>query len=212
MVALLALIKEILELQVTMDNAVAMDVVQRQQHLPDGVGGVALGEPLLLHDAVKELAALHTLHDKVEVLLTFIHVVKPSDMRVVHAEEDLHLGLQLGPLVVGHHGELELLDGELLRAAGGAAPARRHAHHAVVAGAEDLVHDLVVVLDSLRRLVVAPRDGHPADAGLQPVRDVLEVAALVAHRGGGTGLCPKGTARNPCALCHVAAHPHPEEA
>mmetsp|Transcript_46861 Transcript_46861/g.135040 ORF Transcript_46861/g.135040 Transcript_46861/m.135040 type:complete len:296 (+) Transcript_46861:558-1445(+) len=63
MVACWRLEQEVFQLDVPMYDAVRVNVVQREQHLPGHIRGILLGKALLLDDALEKLAAGHALHD-----------------------------------------------------------------------------------------------------------------------------------------------------
>mmetsp|Transcript_138926 Transcript_138926/g.245507 ORF Transcript_138926/g.245507 Transcript_138926/m.245507 type:complete len:210 (+) Transcript_138926:65-694(+) len=63
--ALLRVIHEVLKLQIAMDHVMAMDVVQGQEHLPNGVGSLGLREALSLTHALQQLTPIHAFHHQV---------------------------------------------------------------------------------------------------------------------------------------------------
>mmetsp|Transcript_115168 Transcript_115168/g.321930 ORF Transcript_115168/g.321930 Transcript_115168/m.321930 type:complete len:349 (+) Transcript_115168:1150-2196(+) len=202
--AALVVVEEVLQLEVPVHDAVGVDVVDREEHLPHRVRGVALGKPLHLRDAVEELAALTTLHDEVEDIVALVDVVEARDVRVVHAKEDLNLGLQLRLLLLRNGRELERLYGILQSAL--RMLAHGHPDNAVVAGAKDLVADIVVVVDLLRGLVIPARERDLPASGLEPLGDVREVRSggLAAHGSRRARAVERGPRRGSSA--HRRAH------
>mmetsp|Transcript_88532 Transcript_88532/g.275055 ORF Transcript_88532/g.275055 Transcript_88532/m.275055 type:complete len:319 (-) Transcript_88532:3-959(-) len=105
-VGVLPLVEEVLQFQVPVHDPAAVDVVHGQQHLPGGVGRVPLLEPLLLLNAVKELAARHALHDECQFGVALVDGEQPADVRVVQLLYELDLGLPLLGTRLGPAGEL----------------------------------------------------------------------------------------------------------
>mmetsp|Transcript_87656 Transcript_87656/g.151867 ORF Transcript_87656/g.151867 Transcript_87656/m.151867 type:complete len:204 (+) Transcript_87656:835-1446(+) len=62
MTAALLVQHEVFELQITVNYAVAVNVVQSQEHLPNCVCSILFREAFALGHAVKELTSLHALH------------------------------------------------------------------------------------------------------------------------------------------------------
>mmetsp|Transcript_32777 Transcript_32777/g.87991 ORF Transcript_32777/g.87991 Transcript_32777/m.87991 type:complete len:264 (+) Transcript_32777:827-1618(+) len=127
MIAALLVVQKVFQLEIPVHNVTAVDVVQRQEHLPGGVGRIALGEPLQLCDTIKQLTTFHTLHDQVDVLLGLVDVHEARNMRVIHGQVDLHLRGELLPLFPGHVPYFEQLHGEEFVAC----PTRGKLHDAV---------------------------------------------------------------------------------
>mmetsp|Transcript_53081 Transcript_53081/g.104761 ORF Transcript_53081/g.104761 Transcript_53081/m.104761 type:complete len:311 (+) Transcript_53081:617-1549(+) len=92
-IAVLAVVQEVLHLEVPMDDTVAVEVVQGDQHLLGRVRRMRLRETLALDHAVEELPALQAFHDQVQELVGLIHVVEPRNVRVIHPHEHGHFGL-----------------------------------------------------------------------------------------------------------------------
>mmetsp|Transcript_84198 Transcript_84198/g.234836 ORF Transcript_84198/g.234836 Transcript_84198/m.234836 type:complete len:207 (+) Transcript_84198:1018-1638(+) len=94
-VAVFAVVKEILKFDVAVHHVVVVDVAHGQEHLPCGHRGVALRESTLLTHAFEEFPSGRALHDKVEVFLGLVHVDEAYDVRMVQGQEDLCLVFQL---------------------------------------------------------------------------------------------------------------------
>mmetsp|Transcript_32569 Transcript_32569/g.87160 ORF Transcript_32569/g.87160 Transcript_32569/m.87160 type:complete len:361 (-) Transcript_32569:436-1518(-) len=58
----LALVQEVLQLDVSMHHSLGVDVIQREEHLPSRVDGVLLREALFFEHSLEDLAATHALH------------------------------------------------------------------------------------------------------------------------------------------------------
>mmetsp|Transcript_117742 Transcript_117742/g.379969 ORF Transcript_117742/g.379969 Transcript_117742/m.379969 type:complete len:299 (+) Transcript_117742:555-1451(+) len=122
--------EKVFQLQVSVHDAVAVEVVQREQDLPDHVRRVLLGQVAALRDAVEELAAIQALHDEVQLPPGFVYVVQPHYVWVVHGEEILYLGPQLLQPVPRYCTQAQRLHGIPLL---GVAPARGQTHCSSVA-------------------------------------------------------------------------------
>mmetsp|Transcript_4484 Transcript_4484/g.10551 ORF Transcript_4484/g.10551 Transcript_4484/m.10551 type:complete len:244 (-) Transcript_4484:265-996(-) len=109
MVAVRVVIEEVLQLDVTVNDAEAVDVVDCQQHLPGCVSTVLLRKALPLGHSFEELSTCHAFHNEAELILGLIDIHKAGDVRVVHAQEDLSFGLQLLPLFPWNAVQLEPL-------------------------------------------------------------------------------------------------------
>mmetsp|Transcript_114571 Transcript_114571/g.319047 ORF Transcript_114571/g.319047 Transcript_114571/m.319047 type:complete len:341 (+) Transcript_114571:452-1474(+) len=113
-VGIRSVVEEILELQIPVNHAVAVHVVDRQEHLPRRLRGVALREALPHLHPPEQLTARQALHNKVKLFLGLIRVNQPRYMRVVHGQEDLNLGHQVLHNVCSHAQQLEGLHRHLL--------------------------------------------------------------------------------------------------
>mmetsp|Transcript_34596 Transcript_34596/g.103387 ORF Transcript_34596/g.103387 Transcript_34596/m.103387 type:complete len:316 (-) Transcript_34596:17-964(-) len=180
LVVVLLLVHKILELHVAVHDAVAVDVVQGQEDLPDSVGSVLLRKVTQVHHPVEKLPPLHALHDQAELVLALVNVHEPRDPGVVHAQEHLSFALHVLPHGLRNVLELETLDRAPL--ARGALPGK--VDLATGAPAEHVWLQVVVVLQHLGRQVVPPRVDKPGAvmagrvAGLR-IRSSLE--GLVPH-------------------------------
>mmetsp|Transcript_12301 Transcript_12301/g.29450 ORF Transcript_12301/g.29450 Transcript_12301/m.29450 type:complete len:352 (-) Transcript_12301:464-1519(-) len=75
--------EEVLCLDVAVDDAQAVDVVQGAQHLPAQDAGVPLRELLALDDLLEQLAAVTLLHHGIQKHLIFVEVEELDDVLVV---------------------------------------------------------------------------------------------------------------------------------
>mmetsp|Transcript_29517 Transcript_29517/g.87593 ORF Transcript_29517/g.87593 Transcript_29517/m.87593 type:complete len:334 (+) Transcript_29517:500-1501(+) len=109
-----ALVHDVLRLDVAVHVAPVVHVLQSLQHLLDHEPRLLIAEPRLLHDVLHHVAALEVLHDQVAVVLAEEDVQHLPDVRVVEGGLDLHLPAHVHlPL----HGELppdEGLEGDPL--------------------------------------------------------------------------------------------------
>ena len=90
-----------------MHDAQIMQVLQRLQTLPDEIARLVLREHT---DSLKlrvKLATLAVLHDKVHVLVVEIRLVERANVRMVHGQQDIQLGLQRRQILL----DLDPLDG-----------------------------------------------------------------------------------------------------
>mmetsp|Transcript_94064 Transcript_94064/g.303887 ORF Transcript_94064/g.303887 Transcript_94064/m.303887 type:complete len:230 (-) Transcript_94064:204-893(-) len=160
-VEFLGIIQKVLQLDVSVDDALGVQVVGRQQDLVHGVRGVPLAEPVQLLDPLEELPAHEALHDQPELALVLVDVCEPGHVRVVHGQEDLQFVPQLALLPLRESVQLEGLHGVLeLVGLGG-----RQVHSAVVARAEALGLHHIVVFEPLWQPVVTPSDLHEVQRG-----------------------------------------------
>ena len=86
--------KEVLRLQVSMDNAVSMQMLDSTDHLAHDIGGVALGEPLSSDDTVKKLSALAVLHNDVDITVIDVALIELDNVGVVNLLENGELFLE----------------------------------------------------------------------------------------------------------------------
>ena len=86
--------EEVLWLQVSMDNAVSVQVLDGTDHLTHDIGGVTLSEPLSGDDAVKELSALAVLHNNMDVTVIDVALIELDDVGVVNLLENGELFLK----------------------------------------------------------------------------------------------------------------------
>mmetsp|Transcript_82514 Transcript_82514/g.267292 ORF Transcript_82514/g.267292 Transcript_82514/m.267292 type:complete len:252 (+) Transcript_82514:1149-1904(+) len=95
---ILALVQEILKLQIPVHDAVRVQVAHRSQHLPRHLRGVGVGVDSFLLQAVVELTALTALRRQTDIGIRLIHIVKPSDVRVIQGEVNFNLCAELRQL------------------------------------------------------------------------------------------------------------------
>mmetsp|Transcript_10216 Transcript_10216/g.30331 ORF Transcript_10216/g.30331 Transcript_10216/m.30331 type:complete len:377 (-) Transcript_10216:102-1232(-) len=171
-VAVLLLVEEVLQLEVPVDDALGVKVVHSEEHLSQRDDRIGLGEALPCPHALEKLAALHALHDEVEPGGALVDIDEASHVRVIHAQEDLALALELAHLLLADAGEVETLH----RVHSAGVFVGRPEHGAVVPGAQDLGLDGVVILELHREAPVATRDRVLAHArfrtgerGVQPL-------------------------------------------
>ena len=86
--------EEVLWLQVSMDNAVSVQVLDCTDHLAHDIGGVTLGEPLSGDDAVKKLSALAVLHNNMDITVIDVALIELDDVGVVNLLENGELFLK----------------------------------------------------------------------------------------------------------------------
>mmetsp|Transcript_99096 Transcript_99096/g.258349 ORF Transcript_99096/g.258349 Transcript_99096/m.258349 type:complete len:340 (-) Transcript_99096:486-1505(-) len=72
---LLGIVEDVLKLDVSMDDAVAVDVVQCQEDLPGNLRGLALRDSLLRLDAVEQLPPIQLLHHQVQGVVGLVDIV-----------------------------------------------------------------------------------------------------------------------------------------
>mmetsp|Transcript_35935 Transcript_35935/g.100950 ORF Transcript_35935/g.100950 Transcript_35935/m.100950 type:complete len:373 (-) Transcript_35935:476-1594(-) len=72
---LLGIVEDVLKLDVSMDDAVAVDVVQGQKDLPGNLRGLALRDSLLRLDAVEQLPPIQLLHHQVQGVVGLVDIV-----------------------------------------------------------------------------------------------------------------------------------------
>jgi len=97
--------QQVLRLEVSMGDALLMQILHRAQELGGGVDSVLLREVALVDDAVEQLAPLHDLHHQVHLVGRVDGVKAFHDVGVFDRLEDVHLRLDDGQL-----GSFGLLD------------------------------------------------------------------------------------------------------
>mmetsp|Transcript_60715 Transcript_60715/g.123904 ORF Transcript_60715/g.123904 Transcript_60715/m.123904 type:complete len:212 (-) Transcript_60715:367-1002(-) len=80
---ILAFVKEILELQVTMHHMGGMKIAHRTEHLPSGFGRICIGINTSLLEAVVEFTTLAAFSEEANFCLRLEDVVEPGDVGVV---------------------------------------------------------------------------------------------------------------------------------
>ena len=86
--------EEVLRLQVSMDNAVSVQVLDSADHLAHDIGGVALSEPLRGNDAVKEFSTLAVLHNNVDITVIDVALIELDNVGVVDLLQNGELFLE----------------------------------------------------------------------------------------------------------------------
>mmetsp|Transcript_3384 Transcript_3384/g.8423 ORF Transcript_3384/g.8423 Transcript_3384/m.8423 type:complete len:228 (-) Transcript_3384:14-697(-) len=83
LVAVLLLIQEVLQLQVSMHNMMSVNIVYCQQHLPHCICSILFIELSPLGDSIEELSTLHALHNQVQSIIRLIDIHKPCYVGMV---------------------------------------------------------------------------------------------------------------------------------
>mmetsp|Transcript_34865 Transcript_34865/g.96401 ORF Transcript_34865/g.96401 Transcript_34865/m.96401 type:complete len:351 (-) Transcript_34865:272-1324(-) len=92
---LLALVEEVLELQIPMHHAMRMKVADRPQHLSCSFSCICIGVNASSLESKVEFSTFATFRQEADVGLRLIDVVQPADIRVVEAQVYFHLGCEL---------------------------------------------------------------------------------------------------------------------
>ena len=89
---------QVVRLDVSVDEAVFVGVVQPDRRLPDHLARVRYGQLTLIADELRKVETVDQLHREVVVAARVPGVRRPHDVRVIEAADDFHL-----PLEPGHH-------------------------------------------------------------------------------------------------------------
>lgn len=159
--------KEILRLQITMDNLILMAVEDGGDHLTHEMLGLHLREGLVLDDGIEQLATRAQLHNELEGLGILEDLVQMDHVGVIH----LAHGVKLGTEFVGI-AHLLALDG-------------LHGNETAVGTLADVsVHGTVCALAQTglvgRDLGVALREGRAAGSLIEQIGEVLLHSACVS--------------------------------
>lgn len=92
---ILALVEEILELQIAVNDIVGVEVSNCKQHLSASLRCIALAVVPALGEAGVELATGHELHDDMELTVRLVDILQPRDMRMIQLEVDFNLAPEL---------------------------------------------------------------------------------------------------------------------
>jgi hypothetical protein len=143
-------------LEVAMGDATLVEVFDGTDDLAHNVGRVLLRILAPLDNLVKQLLAVHQLHDEKKLLLALKHVKELQNVGMVHLLHNLNLPAQQLNVVPLHVGLFDALDCVTLRGTLFGA-----LHHDTKASAANLPAKLIVVLDILvaSRLLVDCDDG-----------------------------------------------------
>jgi len=125
-----------------MDDAELVTVDQRVKYGGDNVTGLCLRESFLLQDLIKQLSALHELHDEEEVLVVFVDVKELDDVGVIDLLQDVDFVLKTNFVFLGKFALCDDFDSDLISCSPRATLA-----YACEAPLSDDLLDLVVSLD-----------------------------------------------------------------
>mmetsp|Transcript_48920 Transcript_48920/g.153733 ORF Transcript_48920/g.153733 Transcript_48920/m.153733 type:complete len:347 (+) Transcript_48920:138-1178(+) len=94
-VLILALVQEILELEIAMDHVARVEVAHSLEHLPHGLGRVGRRVDDSCLQPRVQLTARAALHEEADSAAALIDTVQLGDVRVAQGDVDLHLSCQL---------------------------------------------------------------------------------------------------------------------
>mmetsp|Transcript_114737 Transcript_114737/g.244821 ORF Transcript_114737/g.244821 Transcript_114737/m.244821 type:complete len:217 (+) Transcript_114737:1010-1660(+) len=90
-----ALVKEILELQVPVNDFVTVKEADRMEHLPRCICCVGITVDALFLETVIEFPSVAALREQADIRLRLIDIMETGDVGMVQREVDLNLGRQL---------------------------------------------------------------------------------------------------------------------
>ena len=88
---LLVVRKEIFWLEVAMDDAEFVELLDARDDLVQELGGLHLPEALAVHNVLKQLASAQILHHQAELALHVNYLIQLHDVRVLDYLEDVDL-------------------------------------------------------------------------------------------------------------------------
>mmetsp|Transcript_38727 Transcript_38727/g.69875 ORF Transcript_38727/g.69875 Transcript_38727/m.69875 type:complete len:222 (+) Transcript_38727:244-909(+) len=153
------IVKEVLELQVAMGDALVMQVVHGKQHLPGSICSLCLSKDLLLHGPVKELSTRHNFHDQANLIVCQVDMHDTCNMRVVHEEAKFHFVCEQLLLLWHQIRHQQVLDSEF----GTCVLLFAHIHGPIHASAQHLGGDFEVVFQPIRESMKPALDSKDAN-------------------------------------------------